>query len=116
MSNVDPTTAHTVCNATTFRAVQLDTAATCVVWQVFHGWREGDPNFSGAVTVVDQHGAQCGVNTWPAPTDACADTAVRGMGWQRTGPWTHTVCNATTFRAVQLDTAATCVDWQVFHG
>jgi len=38
-----------------FRAVQGDTAVTCVDWQAFHSWRADDPAFTGLVTVMDHH-------------------------------------------------------------
>ena len=30
-----------------FRAVQGDTAVTCVDWQAFHSWQDDDPAFTG---------------------------------------------------------------------
>jgi hypothetical protein len=47
-----------------FLAVQTDTAVTCVDWEVFHGWKEGDPDFAGVVTVQDGDGAQVGRAEW----------------------------------------------------
>jgi hypothetical protein len=67
--------------------VQDDLAATCVDWQVFHAWREGDPDFTGAVTVLDDADAQLASTAWDAPTDRAADRSLQRMGWRRVGPW-----------------------------
>ena len=72
---------------TGFRAVQDDVAVTVVDWPVVHAWREGDPDFVGAVTVIDDGGAQLLTVEWPAPTDAAADQALTRAGWARAGPW-----------------------------
>ena len=68
-------------------AVQDDVAVTVVDWPVMHAWREGDPDFVGAVTVIDGHGAQLVTAEWPSPTDHAADLALTEVGWTRTGPW-----------------------------
>jgi len=68
-------------------AVQDDVAVTVVDWPVMHAWREGDPDFVGAVTVIDGHGAQLVTAEWPSPTDRAADLALTEVGWTRTGPW-----------------------------
>ena len=70
-----------------FRAIQGDTAVTCVDWQAFHCWQDGDQAFSGVVTVQDIHGRQYTLANWPSPTDDAADTALGHTGWQRVGPW-----------------------------
>ena len=70
-----------------FRAVQGDTAVTCVDWQAFHSWQDGDPAFTGVITVLDDHGGQQTMANWPSPTDAAADTSLGNTGWQRVGPW-----------------------------
>ena len=33
-----------------------------------HAWSEDDPDFVGAVTVLDEAGAQLATTDWPAPT------------------------------------------------
>ena len=53
---------------TRFRAVQQDVAVTVVDWPVVHAWSEDDPDFVGAVTVLDEAGAQLATTDWPAPT------------------------------------------------
>ncbi len=70
-----------------FRAVQGDTAITCVDWQAFHSWQEDDPAFTGVITVLDDHGGQQTMAHWSSPTDAAADTSLGNTGWQRVGPW-----------------------------
>ena len=70
-----------------FLAVQQDTAVTCVDWEVFHGWTEGDPEFAGMVSVQDGDGAQVGRADWTVPTDAAADRCLAGLGWRRVGAW-----------------------------
>jgi hypothetical protein len=70
-----------------FRAMQADTAITCVDWQAFHSWQDGDPTFTGVITVLGQDGSQHGTANWPSPTDAAADSALGCIGWQRVGPW-----------------------------
>ena len=70
-----------------FRAVQGDTAITCVDWQAFHSWQDGDPAFTGVITVLDDHGGQQTMANWSSPTDAAADTALRNTDWRRVGPW-----------------------------
>ena len=72
---------------TGYRAVQGDIAVTVVDWPVVHAWREGDPDFVGAVTVIDDGGAQVLTVDWSAPTDAAADQALTRAGWARVGPW-----------------------------
>ena len=69
-----------------FWAVQQDAVADCVDWQVYHAWREDDPNFSGAIIVLNEQGAQSAA-AWSIPTDAGADIAPTGIGWRRSGPW-----------------------------
>ncbi len=73
-------------SSTRYRAVQQDTPA-CVDWQVFHGWTEGDANFTGTVTVLDGSNGQLASITWPSPTDTAADQGLHRAGWHRTGPW-----------------------------
>ena len=68
-------------------AVQQDTAVTCVDWDVFHGWKEGDQGFAGVVTVQDVDGAQVDRADWTVPTDAAADRALADLGWRRVGAW-----------------------------
>jgi len=70
-----------------YRAVQQDIAVTVVDWPVVHGWTEDDPDFVGAVTVLDHAGRQLAAADWPAPTDVSADRSLSGMGWRRVGPW-----------------------------
>jgi hypothetical protein len=70
-----------------FRAVQGDTAVTCVDWQAFHSWRADDPAFIGLVTVMDDHDSQVTAAEWASPTDDAADCSLRRTGWHRTGPW-----------------------------
>ena len=70
-----------------YRAVQDDVAVTVVDWPVMHAWREGDPDFVGAVTVLDDRGGQLVTVDWPAPTDRDADAALHRVGWSRIGPW-----------------------------
>ena len=70
-----------------FRAVQGDTAITCVDWQAFHSWQDGDPAFTGVITVLDDHGGQQTMANWSSPTEAAADTSLGNTGWQRVGPW-----------------------------
>jgi hypothetical protein len=72
---------------TRFRAVQQDVAVTVVDWPVVHAWSEGDPDFVGSVTVLDEAGAQLATTDWPAPTDLAADRSLGRIGWQRVGPW-----------------------------
>jgi hypothetical protein len=68
-------------------AVQDDVAVTVVDWPVTHAWRVGDPDFVGAVTVLDDRGAPLVTVNWPAPTDRDADAALHEIGWSRVGPW-----------------------------
>lgn len=70
-----------------YRAVQQDITVTVVDWPVVHGWAEDDPDFVGAVTVLDHAGRQLAAVDWPAPTDVSADRSLSGMGWRRVGPW-----------------------------
>ena len=70
-----------------YRAVQDDVAVTVVDWPVVHAWREDDPDFVGAVTVIDRRGAQLVTAEWAAPTDRAADLTLTGIGWARVGPW-----------------------------
>ena len=70
-----------------YRAVQQDIAVTVVDWPVVHGWTEDDPDFVGAVTVLDHAGRQLATADWPPPTDVSADRSLSGMGWRRVGPW-----------------------------
>ena len=72
---------------TRFRAAQQDVAVTVVDWPVTHAWSEGDPDFVGAVTVMDEAGAQLATADWQAPTDLVADRSLNRIGWQRVGPW-----------------------------
>ena len=60
---------------------------TVVDWPVVHAWSEGDPDFVGSVTVLDEAGAQLATTDWPAPTDLAADRSLGRIGWQRVGPW-----------------------------
>ena len=69
--------------ATGYRAVQQDIAVTVVDWPVVHGWTEDDPDFVGAVTVLDHAGRQLATADWPAPADVSADRSLSGMGWRR---------------------------------
>jgi len=70
-----------------FRAVQGGAAITCVDWQAFHTWQDGDPAFTEVITVQDNHGGQQTMANWPSPTDAAADASLGNTGWQRVGPW-----------------------------
>lgn len=70
-----------------FRAVQGGTAITCVDWQAFHWWQDGDPEFTEVITVMDDHGGQQTIANWSSPTDADADTSLGNTGWQRVGAW-----------------------------
>ena len=70
-----------------YLAMQGDSAITCVDWQAFHSWQDGDPAFTGLITVLDQHGGRQTMANWPSPTDEAADTALGHTGWQRVGPW-----------------------------
>ena len=70
-----------------YRAVRQDIAVTVVDWPVVHGWTEDDPDFVGAVTVLDHAGRQLVTADWAAPTDDSADSSLSGMGWRRVGPW-----------------------------
>ena len=72
--------------AASYRAVQQDIAVTVVDWPVVH-WTEDDPDFVGAVTVLDHAGRQLATGDRPAPTDVSADRCLSGMGWRRAGPW-----------------------------
>ena len=65
-----------------FRAVQQDIAVTVVDWPVVHAWNVGDPDFVGAVTILDEEGAQMAIVEWPAPTDGAADLSLNRHGWQ----------------------------------
>ena len=68
-------------------AVQQDIAVTVVDWPVVHAWTEDDPDFVGAVTVLDHAERQLAAADWAAPTDDSADRSLSGMGWRRVGPW-----------------------------
>ena len=70
-----------------FLAVQQDTAVTCVDWEVFHGWRVGDPEFAGAISVQDRGGAQVACADWTVPTDSAADRCLADLGWLRVDAW-----------------------------
>ena len=50
-----------------YRAVQQDIAVTVVDWPVVHAWAEDDPDFVGAVTVLDGAGRQLVTADWAAP-------------------------------------------------
>jgi hypothetical protein len=39
---------------------------TVVDWPVVHSWSVGDPDFVGAVTILDEEGAQLATVEWPA--------------------------------------------------
>jgi hypothetical protein len=82
-----PRGASSAAVTTRCRAVQQDTAVTGVDWQVFHSWVEGDPDFSGVVSVLDDGHAQLATAGWDAPTDGAADRSLHRMGWHRIGPW-----------------------------
>jgi hypothetical protein len=71
----------------TFRALQDDIAVTVVDWQVVHAWRPGDPDFVGALTIVDDRGTQLVTADWSDPTDEAADQSLFEVGWRRIGPW-----------------------------
>jgi len=43
---------------------------TCVDWDVFHGWKEGDPDFAGVVTVQTGTAPRSAARTGRVPTDA----------------------------------------------
>jgi len=62
------------------RAVQQDIAVTVVDWPVVHAWAEDDPDFVGAVTVLDHAERQLATADWAAPTDDSADRSLSGMG------------------------------------
>ena len=72
---------------TTFRVLQDDVAVTVVDWQVVHAWRPGDPDFVGALTIIDDRGTQLATAGWSDPTDEAADQSLVQVGWRRTGPW-----------------------------
>jgi hypothetical protein len=75
-ASTDPGALATRPVGTRFRAVQQDIAVTVVDWPVVHAWSEDDPDFVGAVTVLDEAGAQLATTTGrPRPT------------WRRTGRW-----------------------------
>ena len=67
--------------------MQQDIAVTVVDWPVVHAWAEDDPDFVGAVTVLDHAERQLATADWAAPTDDSADRSLSGMGWRRVGPW-----------------------------
>lgn len=67
--------------------VQGDTTITCMDWPGFHLWQNGDPAFTGIVTVLDDHGWRQTIANWSSPTDAAADASLGHTGWQRVGPW-----------------------------
>ena len=69
------------------RAVQQDTTVTGVDWPVCHAWTEGDPDFTGEVTVFGAADTQLACTSWRRPTDAGADESVHRIGWHRSGPW-----------------------------
>lgn len=79
-----PTAVSTVAG---YRAVQLDVAVTIVDWPVVHAWSEGDPDFIGEVTVVNEVGVPLAREVWPAPTDVAADWSLDRLGWHRVGAW-----------------------------
>ena len=72
---------------TGFRAMQDDVAVTVVDWQVVHAWRPGDPDFVGALTIINDRGTQLATARWSDPTDEAADQSLTEVGWRRTGPW-----------------------------
>jgi len=82
-----PVTNNLINLSGTFRAVQGDTAVTCVDWQAFHAWQADDPAFTGLVTVMNDHGGQVTMADWASPTDDAADDSLNRTGWHRTGPW-----------------------------
>ena len=46
------------------RAAQQDTTVTGVDWPVCHAWTEGDPDFTGDVTVFDAGNTQRASTSW----------------------------------------------------
>ena len=72
---------------TGFRALQDDVAVTVVDWQVVHAWRPGDPDFVGALTIINDRGTQLATAAWSDPTDEAADRSLVQVGWRRIGPW-----------------------------
>jgi len=58
---------------------------TVVDWPVVHAWNVGDPDFVGAVTILDEEGAQMVTVEWPAPTDGRPICPPNRHGWHRVG-------------------------------
>jgi len=81
-----PTTGH-FATGNQLLAVQQDTAAILVDWQLFHDWDPHDGTFHGAIFIIAADGHQTHSLPWPAPTDIAADTALRLAGWVRTDDW-----------------------------
>jgi hypothetical protein len=63
---------------------------TVVDWPVVPSWSVGDPDFVGAVTILDEGGAQLATVEWPAPTGRAADLSLNRHGWCRIGSWEGT--------------------------
>ena len=82
-----PATRGPITRGSTFRAVQGDSAVTCVDWQAFHSWQANDPAFTGLITVMDDQGGQVTMADWASPTDDAADDSLIRTGWHRTGSW-----------------------------
>lgn len=82
-----PVTNYFITQGGTFRAVQGDTAVTCVEWQAFHAWQADNPTFTGLITVINDHGGQVMMADWAAATDDAADDSLIRAGWHRTEPW-----------------------------
>jgi hypothetical protein len=63
---------------------------TVVDWPVVHSWSVGDPDFVGAVTILDEGGAQLATAEWPAPTGRAADLSLQARvvpDWVVGGDW-----------------------------
>jgi len=84
--NDPPTTGHFAAS-NRLLAVQQDTAAILVDWQLFHDWEPHDGTFHGAIFIITTDGHQIHSLPWPAATDIAADTALRLAGWDRTDNW-----------------------------
>lgn len=71
------------------RAVQVDTASTCVDWPVWRSWTVLDADFTGVVMVFDSEDSVPVLTApWNIPTDEAADASLGRAGWRRIGPWT----------------------------
>ena len=84
--NDPPTTGH-FATGNQLLAVQQDTAAILVDWQLFHDWDPRDGTFHGAIFIIAADGHQTHSLPWSAPTDIAADTALGLAGWVRTDNW-----------------------------